>query len=343
MLSRVGRLLEGAPARWRPLLILAVLAAGMPTSAASGAVPLIDSPGLWTLSKLGYEDVVLRVDKRTLLARRDLVYRLPADAAQGSKMWYAIRFHFRVSVFPNTRSAMFAVSADTNGRTVASIIFRVEQTSTGTRLTSDSLGLVAGQEARTTAGLTQEVDFRNYLQLRGVKPGPNVLTFRVTANALPLVRSVRVFADTGIEVTPFGPARVEINVDAPLRTIRVGERFPVRFELRLAEGRPVDRALFHVSYPRDLLRLHGEADRRLDWRSTLPLTGTVEFTAQAPGAAPVHVEVEAAGQSLAASSSVNVVPSGDAGTTPWFYIVATALGLGALAGLGVIRVRRRRG
>jgi hypothetical protein len=301
---------------------------------------VIDSPGLWTLERLGYGDIVFGVDDRTATGRRELTYRLPPDAAQGQGTWYLIRYHFRVSVSPDALPGSFAVSADTNGRTCASVVFDFRRTPEGPRLTSDSLGLVAGHEVETSSALTQEIDFRNYLQYRGVRPGRNVLTFRITANALPLVRSVRVFADTGIEVTPLGPPRVQANLEAPASTIPAGRKFTVRFRLRLAEGRPIDRAALRVEYPSDLLEFHGRADQSLAWGSRQPLTEKLEFTALKAGSARIAARGEAAGQSFESRATVTVVADGGgAGTSRW--LIAAAVGGTTVALAGAIWLRRR--
>ena len=93
-------------------LVLTACAAGPRT---------IDSPGLWSLEKMGYSDLVFPNKKP--LEETAIKYILPANAAQGPESWYAIYLHFSIEFSDDSDNGTAYVSAATDGRTAAQIKF----------------------------------------------------------------------------------------------------------------------------------------------------------------------------------------------------------------------------
>jgi hypothetical protein len=74
--------------------------------------------------------------------------------------------------------------------------------------------------------------FTNYFQYSGVRPGRNILTFAVSQQEGARIKSLRVFPDSGILVSPNGPSAVELTPSLSDRDIRVGEPFRLKFSVR---------------------------------------------------------------------------------------------------------------
>jgi hypothetical protein len=183
-----------------------VLAAGCGgANAANHAVPA--GFGSWSLSCLGYHDLVLREDERDARASLSITYRLPRAARQGHGSWWLIRLHYRVAVRAHAYApAEFNVAGSVNDSFFASTIWNLTRRRDGTIvLRSDDLGLVNGHKVHASTKLVREVHFSNYVPYRGVRPGTNVLRFDLTSNAVPLVRWVRIFADTTLVHQRRGP------------------------------------------------------------------------------------------------------------------------------------------
>ncbi len=188
----------------------AALALAVTSSGAAAARPRHVVPagfGSWTLARLGYDDLVLHEDPRDARASVSVTYMLPPGAHQGHGSWWLIRLHYRVAVRADAYApAEFNVAGSVNERFFASTIWNLRRRADGSLvLKSDDLGLVKGHVVRTSARLVREIRFANYLPYKGVRPGANVLRFDLTSNAVPLVRWVRIYADTTLIHQRRGP------------------------------------------------------------------------------------------------------------------------------------------
>jgi hypothetical protein len=272
---------------------LALAPAGFP--AEGGRPVLIDSYGFWSLHKLGYGDVVLKENPKTAKSQVALAFRLPPGAKEGGRHWYIIRLHFRVEVRRDALPGEFNVAADTNGRTCASIIFDVTQRGGRPYVTSDALGLVNGVERIGGRSLVRTIDFRNFLVIPGVRGGVNRLTFDLTSNALPMVRSVKVFADSGIQLSRGGPPSASVAAHVVEADVHAGQTFHVRVELEHRAGIAVPRAVVHVQVPPGVLA--GPTVRELRWGSKRPLRTVFAFRALRAARVPLVVRADVAGAS----------------------------------------------
>lgn len=211
--------------------LLALACAGALEARATQHPPvLIDAPGKWTLQRLGYGDHVfpLRTPEREKVG--PVLYRLPADARQGPRRWHLIHLHFRIRFKAGAEGRAY-VGAGTNGYAAAQIVFEV----TPERIRWSEVGIVHGSVRRETSEREAEVRFVNYLQLRGVVPGLNALSFDVEQLGPPTVESLVVYADSAIEVTRRSPGSVKLSLAAP-RRVALRTPFLVRYRLTNTGG-----------------------------------------------------------------------------------------------------------
>jgi hypothetical protein len=268
------------------LAALVVAPAGSP--AAGGRPVTIDAYGFWSLRRLGYGDIVLRENPRTAKTQAALTFRLPPGAKEGPGHWYIIRLHFRAEVRPNALAGEFNVAADTNDRTCASIIFDVTRRGNRPYVASDALGLVNGVERVRGPALVREIHFSNFLVIPGVRPGLNLLTLDLTSNAVPMVRSVRVYADSGIELTRAGPPSAAVKAHIAETHVRAGRTFHLQVELDHLAGIAVPRTVVRVQTAPGAVA--GATVRTLKWGSTRPLRTTFVLRALQPGRVPISVQ-----------------------------------------------------
>jgi hypothetical protein len=266
-----------------------LIAAGSPAHA--GPPATIDAYGFWSFERLGFGTPVLHENPRTASSQLTLHYRLPAGIRQGPGHWYLIRLHFRVYVRPDALSGEFNVAADTQGRTCASIIFNVGRRQGRLWISSDALGLVNGVERVHSASLVRTIDFWNYLGYKGVAPGVDSLTLDLTSNALPMVRRVEFFSDSGIALSRLGPPQVGLVAHFRERTVRVGQRFHVDVTLRHVSGIAIPDAVVQIETPAG--DIGGTALQRRHWGTTRPLHLTFAFRALKKGRVPITVQAAA--------------------------------------------------
>jgi hypothetical protein len=232
------------------VLIAAAGAALTVTTARAESPVTIAAPGVWTLARLGYGEQTFRVRPDIERQRTFLRYRLPPGAHQGERTWYLLRLHFHIRFRGDSGNGAAYVSAATgsprNPGYSAQIRFDVRRTESGLVITSDSLGMVAGHQVRTTKRRAIDVRFANYMPYAGVRPGPNVLMVQVEQYQHAAVESLTLYADSAVELTRAGPARLDLGARLRPRLARVGR--PATLELQLvnrggSRTEPIDLSL----------------------------------------------------------------------------------------------------
>ncbi len=267
---------------------LAATPAGSPSVA--GRPVTIDSYGFWSLTRLGYGALVLKENPKTARTQVAIPFRLPPGAKEGPGHWYVIHLHFRAEVRPDSLPGEFNVAADTDGRTCASIIFTVTKQGRQRIVTSDALGLVNGVERIRGSQLVREIRFENFLVIHGIRPGPNVLTFDLTSNAIPMVREVRIFADSGIELARGGPPSVAVTASVREHTVHAGETFHLDVSLTRRSGLAIPLVVLRVHAPAGTIG--GTTVRRLRWGSRTRVQTSFRFRALHAGRVPMAVHAE---------------------------------------------------
>jgi hypothetical protein len=315
-----------------PSLLLA------PAALAAEKPPLIDRPGTWTLTRLGTAGAVLH--ERASRPKQQLLvhFRVPRGARQGRGSWYLVRLHFAVDFRPNAAPGTLEIFGRVNGETVASIVFDVENINGITLVTSDSVGLVTGHVRASGAALHREQLFENYLGYHDLAPGTNTLALGLSQDAFPLLEAVRIYADSGLELTRYPPASPRLSLHVAERTIRVGQPFHLVFEIHNDSGGRIPRATV------SLARRGGFTITRrvavLHWDpATRSLHGAFELRPLRAGRLPLVVDAAAALKELRAVSAVSVLPRRGGGTST--ALLAGVAAAGAAAILILIGLARR--
>jgi hypothetical protein len=165
-------------------------------------------------------------------------FRLPAGSRQGNPLWYLTRLRAAVHFAPRV-SGKFLLTADVNGATVAQIPLVVAARS----IRVEELGLIGGRRSRTVAGREANVDFRNYVQISGIRPGANVLRFAIEPVAVrglsrPGAFVVAVLSGSGMEATHVLPDELLLSAEPAAVTAPVGQEVRLGYWLRRRGGRP---------------------------------------------------------------------------------------------------------
>jgi hypothetical protein len=321
-------------------LLLALAFAGAARPAAARQLVTIDRPGMWTLARLGYGDVVLHENERTARSDASVYFGLPPGAAEGPGHWYVFHFHYVVRIRPDAAPGDFNVAAATDDRYTASTIFTVRRRGGRLVTTSDDVGMIAGHVRHASTSLVREIRFENFLAYQGVRPGRNVLRFELSSNSVPLVSSVRIFRDTGIELSRLGPTQVSLALHLDAAAFRVGRPFRLGFTLRRVRGRPLDATTVTALYPADSLRPSGGRSQHLRWGSARPLHGAFDFTPLRAGRIPVELRADAGLHSTKALTAVFVAAAPRTGSSWWIWLLVACV-VAAVAGAGLVGLRRR--
>jgi hypothetical protein len=165
-------------------------------------------------------------------------FRLPPGTRQGRPLWYLVRLQAAVRVARGVRGK-FLLTADVDGATAAQIPITVRRGS----LRLEELGLVEGRRARTVAGRHAHIDFRNYIQISGIRGGANVLHFAIEPLSVRgPVRShafaVVILRRSGIEATRALPDELLLFARPPTVTAHAGEPVDVGYRLERRGGWP---------------------------------------------------------------------------------------------------------
>jgi hypothetical protein len=206
------------------------LAAAAGTGSAASAPPRIgDRPGFWPLSQLGSHAAIRISEPGTRVVAR---YRLSSGTRQGVPLWYTIRLHARFRFA--RRPGECILSAATNGLTAAQIIVK-----TGRRAAQvSSVGWIHGRRLSRLSARTARVDFRNYLQTKGPRPGRNTLTVTLDVLRGRCFDSLFVLPDSGIGATTVRPDELRLLVPQQPIVATAGHRTKLPFALRRRGGRP---------------------------------------------------------------------------------------------------------
>jgi hypothetical protein len=242
---------------------------------------LIDGYGLWTLRRLGYGDLGLPVDvpKTSVSAG----FRLPAKARQSKGHWYVMHVHFRIAFAPDSGSGFVLLSANTNGWASYQVGFSPIVANGTLTIPWTTTDLIDGPQKHVAKKPVIEFKSANYMQYRGIQPGLNIWNFQLEQFGQARVAAVRIFKDSGIELTRIGFGRMGLRFRVVPATIHQGKKFVVRYTLRRVSGR----VLRKVSLAPELVdcggvRLLGPRVVRFA-RVAKAVSGRFRFRAVAPG------------------------------------------------------------
>lgn len=240
------------------LIVAVVLGAANADATARGTAS-------WSLAGAGYSQLVIRPGAAPRKSR-SVRLRLPTNAVQGAGTWYRIRLHYRLELDPQTAPGHVYVEASTDGYPCAMIRFDINRVGGKTRVVKAETGLVNGSSV-TRVGLVHEGVFENVLEYRGVRGGPNVVTFTTERLEAARARALTIYPDTAIVSSRAGLPAITLEPFVP-RGLKAGRPFALRFRVRNTGG----------------VRTQG-GHAALIPGSGLRQVGTASFPALAPGTA----------------------------------------------------------
>ena len=242
---------------------------------------LINSFGVWTLRRLGSGDLNVPVDAPKTTA--SIQYRLRAGTRQGPGHWYVIHVHFRITFADDSGPGFVLLSANTNGWASYQAKFYPAIEDGVMTIPWATLDLIDGLHKGVARGRTVEYRSANYMQYRGIQPGLSSLNFQLEQFDQARVAALRIFADSGIELTRIGYGRMGLGFTVAPAKIEAGESFAVRFEIRHLSGR----VLRNVSLAPELVDCSGVrlvAPRIVRFRQVAKaVAGYFHFRALGPG------------------------------------------------------------
>lgn len=222
---------------------MAVCAGVAATPPARACCVTINQNGSWTLARLGFEarDLSFRAGQ----TRITLPYQLPRGAKQGPHTWYVLRLRFEIIFAEGRRAGRVWISGVTNH--YAGVLVEFSRGAGQRSVTWNSFDLLRGWNEGTATSHRTVLDSRNYLPYRGVRPGRNTFTVTVRRAGALRVKRLRVFADSGIEVSRRSPARLALEPVLPRGPIRAGQTFEVGYRLANRGDRPARGVVIGVS------------------------------------------------------------------------------------------------
>ena len=203
-------------------------------------------------------------------------FELPRGSAQGPARWYTIRLRTVLRLARGTGDCI--LSAATDGATAAQIEVQTHPRSA----VVSSLGWIQGRRTLATRARVVKLDFRNYLQVRGVRAGANPFTLTLETLHGRCLENVRLLSGSGIATTHARPDELRFLVPMQVLTATRGRQLTIPYELSRRGGWPDRGALVTLSVPRGwridgprsqrFLRL--DAGRTGSFRVTPTTTGT---------------------------------------------------------------------
>lgn len=290
------------------LLSVAVLVVGSQQSVAeAGSLVTSTTKPPWTLERLGRQDILFVPSERQEESR-NVLFELPAGAKQGRAAWYLLRLHYRIEIAPASGNGQIEVVGRLNGRAAVLQIYYVKRTSAGLRVKWTELSLVKGFRSAVTRSLEHETTVRNYVPDAGVHPGQSMLTFAVKQHGEARFKSVRVFANSGAELSGLDPPELALEIGLSKQTVQVGDRFTVSYEVANKGG---------ITTPRGeigLMPLDGAVSPVDSASQPLPpvsaggkVRGRLRLQARRPGSWLLLIQARTATASQLASVSVRVL------------------------------------
>jgi hypothetical protein len=176
------------------------------------------------------------------------------------------------------------LSASTNGYTSAQATLK--RASAAGPVKVNTLDEIEGEVEHATRSRTVDIDFTNYLQTRGVKPGRNTLRFSLSRFGRLPVERVLILPGSGVRATHLTPTRLVLSAPASVLRGTVGDTLELGYRLTNRGDTPARRVVYGLD--RGASREELSSPRRLIRRvPALPgggeIKGTFKVTAEAPG------------------------------------------------------------
>jgi hypothetical protein len=246
--------------------VVVAIALGAPAASAVASEPA------WTLRSLGQPALQLPVDKR--VGQQTVPFDVPSTAPSAEQRWYLGRLHFAIEFDRSSGPGLVYLSLLTNDRAAILVKFTTQRRHGRLRVLWNTVDLLHGRRDHVTASPRIMEKVSNFLQDRGLHPGPNTLAFRIERYGRARVRAATVLEDSGVLGTPRGPAHLTLEAPVRDRRIGVGDQFSLPYIVRSTGDRRPERLSVGVQYDKRALTAVGATTRRLDPHAS---TGTDAF------------------------------------------------------------------
>lgn len=238
------------PVGWAGTLGVLLVAALTAAPSAAGKPASVTPQGLTSVWQVPNAGLVKAGELRSSGTVQLGAFHLPRDAREGHGEWYVIRLVGRLALSRSPGEC--ALSASTNGRTSAQFIIKTHRNAASLSET----GWIQGSRLIRTRSRFVHLDYRNYVQISGVRPGLNPLTVSLrNLQRSSCIRDIVLSPGTGIYVTTANPEELSLHVP---RTLNATKGVPVTIQYTLVRrGGWPDRGATVVLNPPDGMRVEG--------------------------------------------------------------------------------------
>jgi hypothetical protein len=182
-------------------------------------------------------------------------FALPRGSAQGPVRWYTIRLRAALRLARGAGDCI--LSAATDGATAAQIEVQTHRRAAAV----SSLGWIQGRRRLVTRSRRVDLDFRNYLQVHGVRAGANPFTLTLDVLGGRCLERIRLLRGSGIAATHARPDELRFLVPTQGLTATKGRELTIPYELSRRGGWPDRGATVTLSVPRGW-RIDGSGSQR---------------------------------------------------------------------------------
>jgi hypothetical protein len=262
-------------------------------------------------------------------------FELPPGSKQGPARWYTIRLRAALRLARGSGDCL--LSAATDRATAAQIEIQTHPRSA----VVSSLGWIQGRRRLVTRARVVQLDFRNYLQVRGVRGGANPFTLTLELLHGRCLERVRLLPGSGIATTRARPDELRFLVPTQVLTATSGRRLTIPYELARRGGWPDRGAVVALSVPRGW-RVDGPRSQRFR-RLDDGRRGAFRVTPTTTGTSFVGVRAMRVYNEPNATIPVKVEPARGWLSSRWLSLLLSAtliVGAAALT-LASLRARRR--
>jgi hypothetical protein len=287
----------------------------------------------WTLRSLGHPALQLPLDKPA--GEQVVSFEAPTSTPPGNKRWYLGRLRFAIEFAPSSGPGLVYLSLLTNDRAAILVKFKAKRRGGRLRVLWNTVDLLHGRRDHATSSPRITGEALNFLQDRGLRPGPNTLTFRIERYGRARVRAATVLEDSGVLSSRRGPAHLTLQVPVRDRRIGVGDEFSLPYVVRSTGDRQPEQVSIAVQYDERALTAVGATARRLDPHATTS-RGRFRLRAKRVGSTRVLMGVKSSANRPGAEIAVKVDPaSASSGASSWWKGLG-GLGLVLLAAAAIV-------
>lgn len=309
----------------------------MPATIASADVVVEGDHGSATVGEILGKPATFRAEER--VERKSFQYYMPSGAKQGPDTWYTLRLTATVTFARDSGPGSVLISGSTNGRAGAQIEFYARRDRRGRPRTNwESVDIIDGNRWGQVSGPSATVQYENFLQLSGVQPELNRLSFETETFGAAEVESVTIRPASGVYATPDGPAEPQVIGTFVDDSLEVGESGQLDLTVSSSNSRNLEDVEVSVRPRSPRLFIGGSPIRRVSRLTEEGTTANFSIGRSSPGKLRVLVTAVATNGAKASTLVSAEVSEAKSDDLPWSVLA----GLGLLSGMGMLLVVRRK-